>query len=145
MKKKRTFLLLEVLIALSLISLSMVHLMLRPIHLHRGAVKQLERIEADRIAAWTFSEIKEKFLKNEVRWSQIPDFHTYSPWISLPDTSLQIPQLSAHSASRKYRFHTTKEKTENSGQISRLVSITIEVDHHQFTYPITLTKSVSSS
>lgn len=140
MKKKRPALLLEVLLAMTFLAMCMSELILRPIHFHRAAIKQLERIDCDRIAAWTFSEIKEKFLKNEISWSQIPTLQVESKPFSLPKTSLQIPQLSSHTVPRTFTLITTKEKVDQDGQIYRLVSVKIKIDGRKFTYQTTLIK-----
>ncbi|MDE3046472.1 MAG: hypothetical protein KGJ02_07500 [Verrucomicrobiota bacterium] len=141
MKKKHPVLLLEVLLAFTLLALCLSEFFLRPIHFHRKAIAQLETLECDRIAAWTFSELHEKFLKNEFRWSQIPSIKQTTAPIPLSPAPLQIPQLSARTIPRTYTLHTLREKIEGNGQIHRLVSIKIEVQKKEFSYHLILTKS----
>lgn len=138
MKKKRPSLLLEVLLAMSLLAICMSELILRPIHFHRAAIQQLEQIDCDRIAAWTFSEIKETLLKSEIPWNQIPALKVESKSFELSKVPLQIPQLSFHNVPRTFTLRTLKEKIDPDGKIYRLVSVKIKIGKKKFTYQTTL-------
>jgi hypothetical protein len=93
--------------------------MRQPILLFRSEVEQLEQIEADRIAAWTYTEIREMFLKNQFSWAQIPPLKGKSRRLQLPEASNGI--------SRGFTLKTLKEKQGKDGKILRLISIHIDI------------------
>jgi len=126
-KKKSPFLLLEILIALLLVSLCLVPLIQAPIRSYRGEFRLLEEMERDRLADWTFSEIKEKLLKNELPWENFPTPTLTTGPFSLPDVTLQIPGLPSKTVQRKFSFKCGKkgEKVGPQGEIYRLVTLSI--------------------
>ncbi len=133
--------LLEILIAMSLVTLCITPLIKGPMDMHRAEMGHLKRIEQSRIAAWTFTEIAEKLLKNELRWELLPKLKEIGPVIALSDVQLKLPPLPEKSIlTRKYQITTRKEKQETDGRIHRLLAIKIEVGDRQFTYPIIVTK-----
>jgi hypothetical protein len=139
--KKRPALLLEVLLAMTLLAFCAVALIRQPLLLHRAELAQLERIEQDRIAAWSYTEIREKLLKGEIPWSKIPPLKTRSASFSLPDAPLD---LLPHPLKRTYTLETLREKQTAGGQITRLIAIHIEVGSGRtkrpFSYQINLLK-----
>jgi hypothetical protein len=135
--KKRPAALLEVLIALSLIALCAVPLIRQPIANLRGEMASLKRIEAGRIAAWTFSEIKEKLLKQEIRWSQIPPLKEEGPVVFLPKSRVQLEPLTCGEIERSYSFYTIEEKHAED-KIYRLIAVHVKVGGHPFTYRTTV-------
>lgn len=127
MKKKHPFLLLEILIAIFLVSLCLIPLIQTPIRSYRNEFRLLEEIERDRLADWTFSEIKEKLLKNEFPWENFPTPTLTTRPFSLPDATLQIPGLPTKTIQRKFSFKCGKkgEKVGPKGEIYRLVTLSI--------------------
>ncbi len=149
MKKKRPFFLLEILIAMSLVTLCVAPLMKGPINRHKEEMERLTRMEQSRIAAWTFSEIVEKILKNEIRWEFIPKLSETSALISLSEVELKLPPLpEERTMSRKFYLKTIEEKTKPEGPIHRLIAvhllITAGKKSRQFTYRLTVSKPPSS-
>jgi len=136
--KKRPFALLEILIALSLIALCAVPLIRQPIKNHQGEMEQIKRVEGSRIATLTFVEIKEKFLKNEFRWAQIPALKIKTSPFSLPEASTPLFPIT-----RKYTLETLKEKHEKDGRIYRLLAIHLDIGGHPYTYRLTVYKDPS--
>jgi hypothetical protein len=147
MKRKRPFLLLEVLFAMTLLTLCIVPLMRQPMLLNRAELKQFKKIEWDRIAAWTFTEIREKLIKNEIAWSQIPSLKETSHSFPLPDVPYQLPSLATLSASRSFTLRTLKEKQDERGRTLRLVAVKITIGEkelkREFTYRITVIQNGS--
>ncbi len=141
----RPFLLLEVLIAMTILTLAASTLIRQPILLHRAEVEQLENIEADRIASLTFTEIYENFLKGTVPWSQIPALKKKSKSFALPDAPFQIPPLLSRSINRSYVIETLREKQTDDGRIHRLLSIHIQIGSghkkRQFSYQLNVEHS----
>ena len=60
--QKRPFILLEVLVALTLVALCAIALISTPIRIYRSEMRLLEEGEGELLADWTFSEIKEQLL-----------------------------------------------------------------------------------
>lgn len=123
--KKRTFLLFEILIAFLLVVLCAVPLVSQPLKLYRSEMKFLEQLERERLADWTFSEIKEMLLKNEIRWEKIPAKGIKSPSFSLPSTQIHIPGCSPKQIQRTFTLHCKGEKEGLRDEIYRLLYIDI--------------------
>src|SRR3990167_10499328 len=134
MKKKRPIALLEVLIAMSLVMSFLTYFAKKPYHQYRRKHKEIVRSEYGLIAAWTFSEVREKFLKNEIRWSQIPPLTQTTNDFKLPSYTLDIPFLRSTEIPRKYSIRTLNEKHDEEGNIYRLVEIKIDIDKNIFSY-----------
>lgn len=122
---KRSFLLFEVLIAIFLVSLCLIPLIRSPIKNYRYELKLLEEMEGERWAEWSFSEIKEKLLNNDIPWEKIPAPGTASPKISLPPITLQLPGLPPKTIQRSFSLRCTKksEKETKDKEIYRLLRI----------------------
>jgi hypothetical protein len=123
--KKRPVALLEVLIALSLVAICAVPLIRQPIANHQAEMAQIERIETGRIAACTFAEVREKFLKKEIRWKQIPNLKTKSAVFAMSDSTRQLPPLPEKPIKRSFTLET----------------LHLNVGKNPFTYRITVYKS----
>lgn len=63
--KKRSFLLIEIIIAFALITLLMVPLIRNPIYFFKSRIKSLEKLECERIADLTFLDLKLEIYKNK--------------------------------------------------------------------------------
>lgn len=122
--------LLEILIALTLVMLALVPIVRQPLQFQIAEKKQMLRIEADRIAAWTYSEIREKFLKGGFRWEQIPILHGESKAVELSTIPLRLPPVANDTIERSFTMETIGEK-EHEGKISRLVSIHLKLKSKQ--------------
>lgn len=123
--KKKPFLLLEVLIALALVLLAAVPLIVQPIRLYRAELKLLEQVEGERIADWTFSEIKESLLKNEIPWEKIPSKDHTSASFALAPVELQIPGVRAKSIQRSFTLFCKAEKEGLYGETYRLIYVNL--------------------
>ena len=147
--KKRPSLLLEVLLAMSLLALCATALIRQPILFHRAEVEQLERVASDRIAAWTYTEICQKLIKGEFSWSQIPTVKGKSKKFTLPDTLFRVPSLFSRSATRSYFLETLREKQSEDGRITRLVSVHIQIGSgrkkRQFSYQLNLVRQLQKA
>lgn len=137
--RKRPTVLLEILIALTLIILVLVPLIRQPIQLHIAEKERIKRIEANRITAWTYTEIREKFLKGEFRWEQIPALKIESKIYELPSVPLLVPPVANETITRKFTLETIEEK-EHEGKISRLVAVHLKIGSLKSTYRLILEK-----
>jgi hypothetical protein len=69
---KKSFFLIEVLLALQLVSLGALYVIQTPLHFFHHEVKTLQAMDHQRFADLAFSEIKESFYRNQIPWDQIP-------------------------------------------------------------------------
>jgi hypothetical protein len=124
-KLKKPFLLLEILIALMLVILCALPLIIQPFRLHQTEMKLFEEIEGERLADYTFSEIKETLLKNKIAWKDLPS--SKNPSISYPLTPItfQIPGHSPKSVKRFFTLHYQKEKEGLQKEIYRIFNVDI--------------------
>lgn len=124
---KKTFLLIEVLVAIALVTLCLVPLIQRPLQSYRTEKALLFEMEGERLAEWTFSEVKEKFLKNEIPWSRIPRPGMVSQPISLPKATISLPGQKDMIVERTFTMKCGKrgEKTSGQGDCYRLLRIEI--------------------
>lgn len=139
---KRPALLLEVLIAISLFALCTVYFVGTPSRLHKKTLQQLERVEADRIASWTFTEIREMFAKGSIRWDDLPPLKQKTNSFSLPDATFQLPSLKTKALKRSYALKTLQQKENSNGKIYRLIAVWITVNGREFTYRFTAEKGL---
>lgn len=139
--KKRTFLLLEILIALFLIAVCAIPLVMQPLTAYRREMGQLLIIEKERLADWTFSEVKEKFLNQEIPWAKIPPKSEFSEMFSLPLGQITIPGAQAKEIKRSYQLKCTGEKETEEGQITKQLEITIVLDENKYTFRLPIVKN----
>lgn len=123
--KKRTFVLFEILIAFLLVALCVVPLVSQPLKLYRSELKFLEQLERERLADWTFSEIKELLLKNEVPWEKIPSKGVKTAPFPLPSANIQIPGCKPKTVQRSFTLHCKGEKTGLHDEIYRTILVDI--------------------
>jgi len=145
--KKQPLFLLEILIAMSLVALCITPLLKGPTLMHKMEMSSLIRIESSRVAAWTFTEIVEKLLKNEIRWETLPKLGEKSPEKHLSDVPLTLPPLPNPSVlTRTFWLSTMEEKKETDGRIHRLIAVhqRIGSQKREFTYRVIITKSSST-
>ena len=143
--KKRTLLLIEILIAFFLVSLCAVPLVTGPLKLHKLQTLQLEKMEKERLADWTFSEIKEMFLKTEIPWEKVPKKGEKSLPIPLNDAVIQIPNLQPRKVKRHFFLKGRGEK-KTKDQIIRSIGVYVllDKDQYEFRVPIIMKKQKKS-
>jgi hypothetical protein len=131
--KKIPFILLEVLLAISMLALFAGPLMNLPIRQYRDQVKRLERLDYQRIADLTFLEVKEKLLKEEIEWKKLPPKNE-SITITLPNFFTAIPGLTRRTVHRSAELNCAGEKEGYHGEIFRIYHITVRLNKDHFTY-----------
>lgn len=124
--KKRTFLLFEILIAFLLVTLCLVPLISQPLKLYRTDMIFLEELERERLADWTFTEVKEKLLKHEIPWEKLPSKGNKLNSISLPPSVIQIPGCTPKKIERSFVLSCRGEKIGLQDEIYRSIWITID-------------------
>ena len=128
MKKKKPFLLLEILIAILLVSICLVPLVQSPIQSFRAELQLLEEMEGERLAEWTFSEIKEKLLKNEIPWEKLPGPGAKTASFPLPPASIEMANGKPKKIERSFILGcgAKGEKEGLQGEIYRILAIGID-------------------
>jgi hypothetical protein len=124
MKIKHSFLLLEVLLAIALVALFAAPLMRYPIRQYQAQIDRLEEFERQRIADWTFTEIKELLLSEKIAWNKLPPKGQRIS-LFLPDAKMQLEPLPSRTLSRSYTLHCKGEKQGLHGEIFRLYKVEI--------------------
>ncbi|HSX37703.1 MAG TPA: hypothetical protein VLE95_02605 [Chlamydiales bacterium] len=122
----RPFLLLEVLLALSLVILCAIPLILQPIRAYQSEIVLLEEIERDRLADWTFSEIEELMLKNAIPFEKIPKHHLTTGPFSLNPITIQLPGRTPKKIDRSYTLFGKGEKQGMEEEHYRMVYVKIQ-------------------
>lgn len=80
---KRPFLLLELLIAFSLVTIFAFPLILNPLHRLNLEFKKLEEIEKERLSELVLATLKEKLYLNEIPWEKISSVKPELPFEGL--------------------------------------------------------------
>lgn len=134
LQKKRSFLLLEVLIAITLLIFFAPLLIRLPIHHYQAQVKHFESLEKERISDWTYSEIKEMLLRRSIPWKELPEHQKSAKEFPLPNTFLRLPGLLAKTLNRSFILKCKSEKEGKQGEIFRLYELSICVDNSKYKY-----------
>lgn len=138
--QKRTFLLMELLIAFSLVALCIVPLVRNPFEWARSEQKKLELLELERIADWTFTEVYEKFLKKEISWENLPEKGDITGPFSLPDAKILLPGNKEKKISRSFVLQGKGKKEGLAGQEYRQIYVKILMNDQTFTFRLPFQK-----
>lgn len=133
MHHRRPFILLEVLLAIAVVAIFAAPLMRLPIRHYQVQIRRLEAFEYQRIADWTFSEIKEFLLKEAIPWEQLPS-KGQSLTQTLPDSKLIVPRLKSRAIHRSFTLICKGEKEGPHGELFRLYRIEVGIDQKVFRY-----------
>ena len=123
--KKRPFILLEILIACALLGLCAIPLMSKPIHLYKGELEGLRKMEKERLADLAFIEVKEALLRNEIPWNSLPAKRKKTSKISLSPATLEIPGYGPQLIEREVEFTFLGKRTGNQGESCFLLDVGI--------------------
>jgi hypothetical protein len=126
--KKRAFILLEVLIALTLVMLCAFPLIVKPLYNYRYEMQALEEMERERLADWTFSEIKEQMLKAAIPWEKLPSHNVTTGPFSMEPAAIQVPGRAAKRIERSYTLFGKGKKVGVKGEVYRMIYVKIVFD-----------------
>ena len=126
--KKKPFLLLEILIAILLVSLCLIPLIQSPIQSYRAEMRLLEEMEGERLAALSFSCVKEKLFNAEIPWEKLPSLTEKTASIPLPPITIEIPGAKPKKIERSFVLRCNKrgEKEGPNGELYRIIHVDIE-------------------
>lgn len=140
--KKKPFLLLEVLIALSLVLICAIPLVKQPLKLFRDEMVHLQKMELERLADWTFTEIKEILLKNEIPWKKIPLKYGESGPFDLPSTTIAIPGCSPKEIERTFTLVGRGEILGKQGEVYRQLGVMIYLNEKKYEFRLPVQKLI---
>lgn len=139
--KKRNFLLLEILIAFSIVTLCIVPLVRHPFQMIKYELVQLEQMEKERLADWAFSEVKEMLLKNEIPWKKIPNKNEETGPFSLPDAKICLPGCKEKVVRCTFTLKGQGRKEGKNGEEFRQIYVKINLDEKKpYTFRIPVQK-----
>jgi hypothetical protein len=133
---KRTFLLLEVLIALLLVSLCIVPLVRQPLRMYKNELAKLEILEKERLADWVYSEVKENLIKNKIPWAKIPKKNQTTGPFPLPSVKLHLPGCREKTIPCQFTLLGKGDKKGPQGEDFRLVYMSLFLDEQKYVYRI---------
>lgn len=118
--KKKAFLLLEVLIAFSLVALFSSLLIKRPMLFLRKQVESLQLTQAEYFSQIAYGEIKLLLMENKIPWEKMSHDKASAPKYPLPQENTQLcPQ------EQYFTLYVTKEAEGRDNSILRLCQATI--------------------
>lgn len=80
------------------------------------------------MADWTFSEIKELLLKNEIPWGKLPALHEKSDPFPLDDGFIHVPGRKKKKIERSFTLFGKGEKLGEEEKIYRMLYVSIQFD-----------------
>jgi hypothetical protein len=140
--KKRTFLLLEILITFSLLTICSVPLVKQPLKLYKDEMAHLEKMELERLADWSFTEIKEILLKNGIPWDKIPAKGGKSGPFSLGMVTLEIPGCKTKAIRRSFILTGRGEQNGTKDQIYRQLGICVLLNEQKMWFRLPVQKVI---
>ncbi len=93
-------------------------------------MRLLEEMEGERLAEWSFSEVKEKLLRREIPWENLPSPTEETAPIALPSINVQIPGYHPKTIERSFTLRCKEkgEKRGKKGEIYRMLYVTVKFD-----------------
>lgn len=138
--KKRTFLLLEILIAFLLVTACAIPLVHQPLKLYKKEMNYLVKMEQERLADWTFTEIKEILLKNEIPWEKIPAKGVKTGPFPLPPVTLEIPGCKPKVIKRHFTLTGKGEKAGSNNALFRQIWVCIFLNEEEYGFRVPVQK-----
>jgi hypothetical protein len=123
-KRKKTYLLLELLIGITLLTFFAFPLISQPSLMVEREIVSLERMELERISECAFAQVKQKFYRNEIPWESFASEEKKEFPIGDEKIQIKLLGLGANKFQKKVFLHTKSEKKINQSEM-RLVGIKI--------------------
>lgn len=137
---KKPFLLVEVLIAFTLVTLCVVPLIHFPLKMLKKENEQLELMEEERLADLVFSEIKELFLKGDIPDGKLPLLNQTTGPFSLQDLSYELPGCKEKKIPCHYTLYGKGKKEGPGGEDFRMIYVKIFLNNHEYAYRLPVQK-----
>jgi len=120
-KTKRHFILIEVLIAIALISVFSIPLIRNPIYFCKSQIKSLEKIECERLADLAFLDIKIGIYKKEISVNNLEN--RVEDAIKIPFKSYFLDSLQNKEIKSFYKLNSHQTKETPNNEIYKIVKI----------------------
>lgn len=136
--KKRYFLLLEVLIALFILSLCMTPLIRGPIYFYKEEVQKLKDLEYARATQKALYKIRKNLFFNKIPWKDFSEKKKKQAFYSSLKQKIEIPDIYSEEVDIFYRIYTDLEK-KNKEEIYRRIQVQLSIKEpfrYKKTYPI---------
>jgi hypothetical protein len=126
-KQKSPFLLLELLVALTLVSIVSIPLIQRPVAAYLKEIAALESIELRRLSDLAFFEVRELLANHTIPLYALPQRKELSSLYPLNTTSISRPPHRTQEVQRGFRLYCLREKKGLDGKTYRFFEIQIEL------------------
>ena len=127
--KKKSFILLEILLAVSLLAMCSIPLMTNPMHFYKNEMIELEKTAMLNIEKEALFEIKQKLFKNEIPWDDFsPKNRKDVPIKNLPPKHLVVKGFKNKEVPIYYRIWTKKDKPCFNNIDCKYLNIQIAID-----------------
>lgn len=132
----------EVLIALSIVTLCIIPLVSQPLRIIKRELAKLELMEKERLADRSFSEVKEMFLKGEILWEMVPDLYQTTGPFFLSNAKIDFLEHKEKSIRRKFTLYGKGRKPGANGEEYRQIYVKIffDADEHFYEFRLPLRK-----
>lgn len=122
-KKKRHFLLIEILIAFVLITLFTFPLIRNPIYFCKSQLQTLQKIECERLADLTFLDIKLAFIKKQINLKNIAKYQKEAQIFTLRSDHLE--EFKNKEVKRSYKLYSKRVKQTQADETYKLVYVKV--------------------
>ncbi|MBS0652291.1 MAG: hypothetical protein JSR39_02050 [Verrucomicrobia bacterium] len=125
-KKKQTFLLLELLIALSLFTLCVLPLIQIPFNALSSEIKSCQRMQLQRLADLTFAEIEAQLFQNQISWDDLSCKRREKTQVVKDVQAVQLKGIGKRDFERTCSIWTSRLKQGKNQDQHRLLTIELE-------------------
>jgi hypothetical protein len=128
--KKRNFLLLEILLAVTLLALCIVPLVRNPICFYKKEMETLIDLEKKRIENEALLEIRQLLFKNQIPWNEFPMRNKEEALVKtlILQKPITIGELKNKDLPLLYRIWTKQEKKVKQNKTCRKIAIEVTLD-----------------
>lgn len=143
--KKRPFLLIEVLIAFLLVTICSVPLVKQPLKLYKDEMEYLEKMERERLADWSFTEIKEILIRNDIPWEKLPIKGAETAPIPLSPMTLELPGCRKKLIERSFVLKGRGQRMKDASAEYRQLGVYIFLDQYKYEFRIPVEKMMNNN
>jgi hypothetical protein len=135
-KKKQSFLLLELLIALSLFCLCVLPLAQLPFNALRAEIKSCQRMQLQRLADLTFADIEAQLFQHAISWKELSVTKKEKTELLKDKLTVHLKGIGDREFARSCSIWTSRHKEGKNREQYRLVTIELQLkaltDSHFF-------------
>ena len=125
-KKKQSFLLLELLIALSLFTLCILPLVELPFKALSEEIKSCQRMQLQRLADLAFADIEAQLFQNQISWDELSCKRNEKTQLIKDIQAVQLKGIGKRDFARTCNIWTSRTKEGKNQEQHRLITIELE-------------------